>query len=76
MILPNKNIRIERSLIGCGVVILRELKDRDTVTSIWDRVHKIESLRNYDLFILTLDYLFAIGVIEWGNGLIVRCKND
>ena len=76
MILPNKNIRIERSLIGCGVIVLREIKDRDTVTSIWSRVHKKESLRNYELFILTLDYLFAIGAIEWEDGLLVRCKND
>jgi len=76
MILPDKNIRIERSLIGCGALILKELSDRDTITSLWERVHEKESLRNYEIFILTLDYLFAIGVIDWHDGLLVRCRND
>ena len=76
MIMPNKNIRVEYSLLNCGALLLEELYDRDTLSSLWEKSRTKEPLVNYEKFILTLDYLFAINVIRMEDGLIVRCKDD
>ncbi len=76
MIMPNKNIRIEYSLLNCGALLLEELHNRDTISSLWEKSRTKEPLINYEKFILTLDYLFTISAIQMKNGLLVRSKND
>lgn len=76
MIMPNKNIRIEYSLLNCGAVVLSNLRERDTISSLWEKCKTKEILVNYEKFILTLDYLFLIGAVGLVNGLIERFQND
>lgn len=76
MIMPNKNIRIEYSLLNCGAMVLEELHGRDTISSLWEKSRTKEALVSYEKFILTLDYLFLIDAIKMEDGLIMRCKND
>jgi hypothetical protein len=73
MIMPNKNITVHHSLLHCGALILAELKDSDTISSLRDKTKNKEALSNYEKFILTLDYLYTIGAITLRDGLIVRC---
>ena len=75
MIMPNKNITVRYSLLHCGALLLSELKDSDTVSSLREKTKNREVLSSYEKFILTLDYLFAIGAIALSDGLIVRCSN-
>lgn len=76
MIMPDKNIRIEYSMLNCGAVVLCNLREKDTISSLWEKCRKKEMLVNYERFILTLDYLFLIGAVRLDNGLIERCQND
>jgi hypothetical protein len=76
MILPTKNIKMQYSLLGCGAIILEKLIDRDTVSAVWEKVSVEDALLNYDKFVLTMDFLFMIGAIEYSNNLIVRCQYD
>lgn len=76
MILPDKNINLQYSLLSCGAILLSEIEEPQTLSLLWDKVKKNESLINYERFLLTLDYLYLIGVISLKNGLIVRCKDD
>ena len=75
MIMPNKNIKVRYSLLHCGALILAELKDSDTVSSLREKTKNQETLSSYEKFILTLDYLFVIGAITLRDGLIVRCND-
>lgn len=75
MIMPNKNVTVRYSLLHCGALVLSELKESDTVSSLRERTKKHEAFSSYEKFILTLDYLFTIGVIALRDGLIVRCAN-
>ena len=75
MIMPNKNITVRYSLLHCGALILVALKDSDTISSLREKTKNQEVLTNYEKFVLTLDYLFAIGVIAFRDGLIVRCTD-
>jgi len=75
MIMPNKNITMRYSLLHCGALLLAELKAPDTVSSLREKTKDQEALSNYEKFILTLDYLFALGIITLHDGLIVRCSD-
>ena len=75
MIMPNKNITMRYSLLHCGALVLAELKDTDTISSLREKTKKQEVLSSYEKFILTLDYLFVIGAITLHDGLIMRCAN-
>ena len=75
MIMPNKNITVRYSLLHCGALLLAELKDSDTVSSLREKTKGKEVLSSYEKFILTLDYLFTLGIIALHDGMIVRCSD-
>lgn len=76
MILPDKNIKLEYSLLNCGALILKELSEPQTISLLWDKVKKYDPLINYERFLLTLDFLFLIRAIAFSDGLIVRYTHD
>ena len=76
MILPDKNIRLEYSLLNCGAIVLAKTLEPQTISLLWDKIKRNEALVNYEKFLLTLDFLFIINAITIKDGLIVRCEND
>jgi hypothetical protein len=70
MILPDKHITIERSLIGIGSLLLEQLENPRTITGLWDRVHRNPQVGSFERFVITLDLLYAIGAVELADGLI------
>lgn len=76
MILPDKNIRLEYSLLSCGATLLAEITEPQTLSLLWDKVRCNEALVSYEKFLLTLDYLYIINTITLKDGMIARCKND
>ena len=55
MILPDKNIKLEYSLLNCGAIVLGEISEPQTISSLWDKARNYEILVNYEKFLLTLD---------------------
>ena len=76
MILPDKNIRLENSLMGMGALILSELGRSETVSSLWEKVKTGTPINSYEKFILTLDFLFLLNLIEFREGLLVKVNHD
>lgn len=79
MILPAKHISHERALLTLGARLLTFLDSPRTVSSLWDVLRSTTGANpatriNYDWFILTLDLLFATGIIVYTDGLIARAK--
>ena len=72
MILPDKNIKLEYSLLNCGAVILKEIDEPQTLSSLWNKVKNKRSIVSYEKFLLVLDYLFMIKAIDYKDGLIRR----
>ncbi len=76
MILPSKKLRPENSLIYIGGEVLRILHEPKTVSSVWNLLKEQQSHNlntqplkfTYDWFVLSLDFLFTIGVIELREG--------
>lgn len=79
MILPTKHMPQDRALLTVGSHILKQLDKQKTVSALWEETiaeYNGEQNANpgisYDWFVLALDLLFAIEVIEIKNGLLCR----
>jgi hypothetical protein len=72
MILPTKHISEEQALLGVGAVVLRHLERPQTVTSLWDKVRDERAVGTYERFVLALNLLHIIGVVNLSQGMIQR----
>ena len=64
MILPNKYVRVHESLIGVGSTLLSNMADENSLSVLWESVKGSSNIGNYERFVLGLDLLFLLGVIE------------
>ena len=72
MILPTKTCSLSNSLLGFGTVVLESLNSPTTVTSLWEKIHNEDQQITFEKFILTLDLLYLLSVIEFDQGLLRR----
>lgn len=72
MILPSKHISVGQTLIGVGAVVLRHVEQQQTITSLWDKVRDDPSVGTFERFVLALDLLYIVGVIDLSKGMICR----
>lgn len=71
-LLPNKHVPADRSLFGIGTLVLRELNSPSTVSRVWDRLKEKPEVGSYRVFVLALSYLYAVGAVEYSQGLLSR----
>jgi len=80
MILPTKHIRPERALIGVGAEVLGILKRPMTMSRLWDEIRNRRSLHapnapiDYQWFILSLDFLYMTGALDFQRGLVRKVQ--
>ena len=74
MIYPDKTIELKYTLLGVGSMVLSELDSPQTTSSLWERVKTHEETGTFEKFILTLDFLYLLGLIRMNEGLIERLK--
>lgn len=74
MILPTKYVSLDNSLLGAGALLLSVLSEPITTSGIWDRVKCAPEIGTYGRFVLTLDFLYAIGAVDMAEGLIIRME--
>ncbi len=74
MILPTKYIREEESLMGLGCVILEKITFYSDLSTLWESVKNDKNFGTFERFILTLDLLFIMGLIEFDNNKIKRVE--
>jgi ABC-3C biological conflict system middle component len=81
MILPTKHIRPGRALVGVGAEVLDVLKRPMTMSRLWDEVRGRRTLYapnapiDYQWFILSLDFLYTIGALDFERGLVRRVQS-
>lgn len=80
MILPTKHLSKERSIIGVGGEVLLILNKPMTISSLWNNIKESRkriygnSFLSFDWFILSLDFLFMLNLIEFKSGKIDKVK--
>ena len=75
-LLPNKHVPTSRSLVGIGALLLEHLEDSSTVSGLWELVRNNQEMGSFRNFVLTLDYLYVIGAIDYEHGFLRRSGDD
>jgi hypothetical protein len=76
VILPTKGISPDVALLSVGAKVLALLPEPKTVSRVWDELAKStadQSAMTYDWFVLALDMLYAMGLLELERGRLRRC---
>jgi hypothetical protein len=72
MILPNKHLRENETLIGVGAVLMQKIPSSILISDLWELVKEVSNIGNFERFILGLDLLFLLDVIKIENNQIIR----
>ena len=65
MVLPNKHLPLNRSLLAVGGEILQILSNRPrSVSSTWEQLKLQNSRTSFEQFTLAASFLFALGAVE------------
>ncbi|MFD5570147.1 ABC-three component system middle component 6 [Streptomyces cadmiisoli] len=70
MIAPNKYVDTKNSILGQASSILALRKTSTTVSSLWDEVREKGDNISYERFILCLDFLYIVGIVELDKGIL------
>lgn len=82
MIVPTKGITPQRSLLAVGAQILQTLDRPTTVSQAWATLRQWRHAHGHHApvpfwwFVLALDALFALGVVDLENELLVARRVD
>jgi hypothetical protein len=74
MILPNKYITLEDSLLGLGYKLLEYINEPISVSDLWSLVKQEKDIISYNRFISALDMLYIMGLIDLNNNQIEKQK--
>ncbi len=75
MILPSKHLSEGRALITIGAEVLGHLSEPKTVSRLWTELKRgHDAAITYDWFVLGLDLLYAIGLVEFSRGRVARAE--
>lgn len=78
MILPTKYINEEQSLLWIGSELLELLQEPKTISRLWNELKRTrnELLKSatltFDWYVLALDLLYILGVVEFEHGQVWR----
>ncbi len=70
MILPSKHISEDQTVLGIGALLLQYLDRPQTVTSLWNKVRNERVVGTFERFVVTLDFLYIIGLVVLSHGTI------
>lgn len=71
MILPTKHVSEAESLLAAGAVLLHDLDRPRTVTELWEATRG-EGIATFDRFVLAAEMLYAIGAVNFRDGLLEK----
>ena len=74
MIMPNKYLKEEDTLLGASATIFNNLSSNQSLSELWDLVKEDDSIYNFERFILSLDMLYILGCIDFDekNNYLIR----
>lgn len=74
MIMPSKYLREDEALIGVSAELLQLIKNSHNLSALWEAAKKIDAIGNFERFILALDLLYLMGLVDLKNNEIVRAQ--
>ena len=74
-ILPTKHVPARQSLIGLGGLVLSHLEMESTLSELWEQMRVLPEVGTFTRLVLALDLLFAMGIVEWQDGILRRVRS-
>ncbi|HHX24598.1 MAG: ABC-three component system middle component 6 [Tepidanaerobacteraceae bacterium] len=80
MLIPTKHTNFSESLLGFGSYILKKIEYFKSVDELWseyllDYKNRIYPAKHsFDNLLLTLTFLYSIGILEEQDGGVIRCN--
>lgn len=74
MILPTKHLPLDQSLLAAAASVLVALRAPLTVSTTWERVRDAKAITTFDRFVLSLDLLYALGLVSMSAGRLERTR--
>lgn len=71
MLLPDKYVAVERSVLGQAASILKRREADRTVSELWSALVADDSSWTFDRFATAIALLFGFGVVTLQNGILV-----
>lgn len=72
MIMPTKYLREDEALIGVSAKLLPLFENASNLSALWESAKKIDAVGNFERFILALDLLYLLGLVDFRDNEIVR----
>lgn len=72
--MPSKYLREDEALIGTGASLLKFINSPITLSNLWEKAKRMKNIITFERFVLTLDLLYSLGIIESENNKIRRIK--
>ncbi len=82
MIFPSKHLKLSESFFGLGSYVLENISSPKTIDEVWESFLKVNNTskfpayHSFDNLILTVDFLYSLGLIEHDEkGKLKRATN-
>jgi len=72
MILPTKHIPADQCLMSVGATLLENLHSPKSISKLWEDVKSIACIGTYERFILGMDFLFIVGLVDFNRGKVEK----
>lgn len=72
MIMPSKYLREDEVLVGVGGILLQCIEGHSNLSSLWEDVKNNHAVATFERFVLALDFLFLLGLIDIQDNKIKR----
>lgn len=76
MILPTKYIPQNETMLNVGAIILEKLTYETSLSNLWEICKTFPHVGNYQRYILALDMLYMLGLINFKGNKITRIEHD
>ncbi|MDX3087692.1 MULTISPECIES: ABC-three component system middle component 6 [Streptomyces] len=70
MIAPSKYVTTDKAILGQATIVLKSRQSGATVSELWDKVRKGDPDLSYERFILCLDFLYIVGLVDIEGGTL------
>jgi hypothetical protein len=75
MIMPSKYLKEDEALVGVGGILLQSIGGRRNISNLWEDIKINHALATFERFILALDFLFLLGLIDIKDNEIIRVES-
>lgn len=72
--MPSKYLKEDEALIGVSAALLSLIEGNGNLSEIWESAKKIKAIGSFERFILALNFLYLLDLVDLHENKIVRTQ--